>query len=161
MNKDNIEKVFQYVRLNELGNLKEEVNTSNVNDFINEYNENLLHEAISSKSYEILKYLLGCSININHPDKDGKTPLHFSTAYNDYETTKMLLENPSIEIDKKDIHGNNPMWVATFNARGDYDVVKLLKQYNANPNSKNNSNRSALDFAKQIEDDELVEILNN
>ncbi|CAA7196833.1 hypothetical protein CHRY9293_02900 [Chryseobacterium potabilaquae] len=156
-----MEKVFQYVRLNELENLKEEVNTRNVNDFINVYNENLLQEALSSKSYEILKYLLGCGIDINHSDKDGKTPLHFSTAYNDYETTKLLLENDSIEIDKKDIHGNNPMCVATFNARGDYNVVKLLKKHNANSNSKNNSNRSALDFAKQIEDDELIEILNN
>ncbi|WP_034738071.1 ankyrin repeat domain-containing protein [Chryseobacterium indologenes] len=161
MNKNNIDKVFQYVRLNQVENLKKEVNSSNVNDFINEYDENLLQEAISSKAFEIIKYLLECDININHADRDGKTPLHFSTAYNDYDTTQFLLDNKSIEIDKKDIHGNNPMWVATFNARGYYDVVKLLKQAGANPNSKNNNNKSALDFAKQIEDQDLEKILAN
>lgn len=159
MNTDKIQKVFQYVRLSDLENLRKEVDKDNVNEFINEYQENLLHEAISSKSFEALHYLLECNINVNHPDKDGKTPLHFSTAHNDYDATELLLKSPSIEVNEKDVHGNNPMWVSTFNARGYYDIVILLKDSGGDPNSKNNSNRSALDFAIQIEDDELKQIL--
>ncbi|WP_153848420.1 ankyrin repeat domain-containing protein [Sphingobacterium paramultivorum] len=161
MNIDKTERVFQYVRLGEFENLKKEVKKDNVNDYINENQENLLQEAISSKSDEIIDYLLECKIDINHADKVGKTPLHYSAAHNDYETTKRLLKSPSIEVNKKDMHGNNPLWVATFNARGYYDIVALLKENGGNPNSKNNSNRSALDFAIQINDEELKNILTN
>lgn len=161
MKKNSIDDAFQLVRLNQLEDLKKIVNKQNVSNFINEFNENLLQEAISSNQLDIVRYLLDCKIDINHSDKEGKTSLHYSTAYNNYEVTKLLLNDTSIEIDKKDIHGNNPMWVATFNAKGFYDVVKLLKQNGASANSKNKSNRSALDFATQIEDDELKQILIN
>ena len=66
-NKNNFEKVVQYIRLNQLKYLKEEVNPSNVNDFINEYSENLLHEAVSSKNYEIF---IGTSYIIRDIIKD-------------------------------------------------------------------------------------------
>jgi len=151
--------IFRMVRFNESDQLKNIVSENNANSFVNEYEQNLLHEAISSKSYEILNYLLECNIDVNHTDRDGKTPLHYSTAYNDYYATELLLKRPSIEVNKKDIHGNNPMWVATFNARGYYEVVLLLKANGGDPNSKNNSNRSAIDFANQIEDDDLTKIL--
>lgn len=51
------------------------------------------------------------------------------------------------------------MWVAVFYSDGYYDVVKLLKQHGVDSISKNNANRSAIDFARQIEDEELEQIL--
>jgi ankyrin repeat protein len=159
MNKNNIDLAFQLVRTNQLDDLKKILDNDNVNSYIDEFKKNLLQQAITSETLDIIKYLLDCKIDVNDADKDGKTPLHYSTAYNNYEVTKLILENNPIEIDKKDVYGNNPLWVATFNARGFYDVVKLLKQYGANPDSKNNSARSALDFAKQIGDEELEQIL--
>lgn len=41
------------------------------------------------------------------------------------------------------------------------DLVKLLIRYGADPLSKNNAMRSPLDFAKQIEDTEMINILAN
>ncbi|MFP8894492.1 ankyrin repeat domain-containing protein [Chryseobacterium sp. EZn1] len=161
MKKNKIDTVFQFVRLNELDSVKSEVNSFNVNDFINDFDENLLHEAIASEAIDIVKFLLSCQIDINHCDKEGKTPLHFSTAHNDFESTELLLGNELIEINKNDKYGNNPLWVAVFNARGYYDIVKLLKDFGADPNSKNNNNKSPLDFAKQIGDDEMIEILTS
>ncbi|WP_330745912.1 ankyrin repeat domain-containing protein [Chryseobacterium sp. CP-77] len=158
---NNIDKVFQHARLNQIEDLKKEVNSSNANDFINEYDENLLHEAISFEAIDIVKFLLSCQIDINHSDQNGKTPLHFSAAHNDFESTKLLLGNELIEINKNDKYGNNPLWVAVFNARGYHDIVKLLKDFGADSNSKNNNNKSPLDFAKQIGDDEMIEILNS
>ncbi|MGR3856643.1 ankyrin repeat domain-containing protein [Chryseobacterium indologenes] len=158
---NNIDKVFQHARLNQIEDLKKEVNSSNANDFINEYDENLLHGAISFEAIDIVKFLLSCQIDINHSDQNGKTPLHFSAAHNDFESTKLLLANELIEINKNDKYGNNPLWVAVFNARGYYDIVKLLKDFGADPNSKNNNNKSPLDFAKQIGDDEMIEILTS
>ncbi|WP_336960147.1 ankyrin repeat domain-containing protein [Chryseobacterium contaminans] len=161
MNKSKVNSVFQFVRLNELDRVESEITTFNVNEFINDFGENLLHEAIAFKAIDILKFLLNCKIDINHSDKNGKTALHFSAAHNDFESTKLLLDNELIEINKTDKFGNNPLWVAVFNARGYYNIVKLLKDFGADPNSKNNNNKSPLDFAKQIGDDELIEILNS
>lgn len=159
MNKNNPNEIFHIVDLNNLQDLEKIVNDSNVNFFVNEFEQNLLHIAIARNSREIFNYLLYCDIDINKLDKDNKTPLHYSTSYNNFDFTKLLLESKRIEINQTDIYGNNPMWVASFNARGYYDIVKLLKKHGGNPNSKNNSNKSALDFAKQIEDNEMIEIL--
>ena len=41
------------------------------------------------------------------------------------------------------------------------DLVKLLVRYGADALSKNNAIRSPLDFAKQIEDTEMINILAN
>ncbi|MDQ1097663.1 MULTISPECIES: ankyrin repeat domain-containing protein [Chryseobacterium] len=159
MNKNSIKEAFQHVRYGEIDEIKSNVNKNNVNDFINEYNENLLQEAISSNSESIFDYLLNCGIDVNHQDKNGKTALHFSVAHGNYLFTKKLLDFKPTQIDLKDNYGNNAMWVATFNARGKYDFVELLKKYGADSNSKNNSHRSAIDFANQIGDNELIKIL--
>ncbi|MDR4952239.1 ankyrin repeat domain-containing protein [Chryseobacterium sp. ES2] len=161
MNNNNIHSVFQFIRLNELDNVENEINSVNVNQFINSFGENLLQEAIAFEAIGIVKFLLNCQIDINHSDQNGKTPLHFSAAHNDFESTKLLLNNKLIEINKNDKYGNNPLWVAVFNARGYYDIVKLLKEFGADPNSKNNNNKSPLDFAKQIGDDEMIKILTS
>ncbi|RKT01032.1 ankyrin repeat domain-containing protein [Chryseobacterium defluvii] len=161
MNKNSINEVFHMVDLNNLEDLRKIVDESNVNLFVNEFEQNLLHMAITRNSTEVFDYLLYCDIDVNKLDKDGKTPLHYSTAYSNYDFTKKLLESTGIEKDIRDQYGNNPMWVAVFNSRGSYDVVKLLMEHKADAKSKNNSGRSALDFAKQIEDEELIEILES
>jgi ankyrin repeat protein len=160
MNKNNISEVFHMVDLNNLEDLQKTVNESNVNLFINEFGQNLLHMAITRNSPEVFNYLLYCDIDVNKLDRENKTPLHYSTAYNNYDFTKKLLESRGIEKDIRDKYGNNPIWVAVFNSRGYYDVVKLLMEHGVDSKSKNNSGRSALDFAKQIEDGQLIEILD-
>ena len=60
-----------------------------------------------------------------------------------------------------DYYGNNPLWYAVFNANDDYCLVKLLVKYGADALSKNNAMRSPLDFAKQIEDTEMINILTD
>lgn len=158
---DQIEDVFQLVKLNQIGDLQKEVASGNVNLFVNKYGQNLLHEAIAYDSLKILEYLLYCNIDVNKLDKEGKTPLHYSTASNSYDFTKLLLDSKEIEKGIKDRYGNNPMWVAVFYSDGYYDVVKLLKEHGIDPLSKNNNNISALDFAMQIEDEELHQILKS
>lgn len=161
MNKNNINEAFHMVDLNKLEDLREIVNESNVNLFVNELGQNLLHIAIARNSPEVFHYLLYCDIDVNKLDKEGKTPLHYSTAHNNYDFTRILLESTNIDKNAMDKYGNNPMWVATFNSRGYYDIVKLLMEHKVDAKSKNNNGKSALDFAKQIEDSELIEILES
>ncbi|SHM45196.1 Ankyrin repeat-containing protein [Chryseobacterium carnipullorum] len=159
MKKNNISDVFEMIEFNDLEDLEKIVNENNVNFFVNEFGQNLLHEAITQDKPEIFNYLLYCNIDNNKLDREGKTPLHYSTAHNNYNLTKLLLESNGIEKGIKDQHGNNPMWVAVFNSRGHYDIVKLLMEHGIDAQSKNTSGRSALDFARQIKDEELVQIL--
>ncbi|MFP5131252.1 ankyrin repeat domain-containing protein [Phocaeicola coprocola] len=73
---------------------------------------------------------------------------------------KLLLQKKA-QINIIDRYGNNPLRVAVFNAYGDYRIVKLFLKYNTNIQNKNRVNRSPLDFAKQINDLDLVNILLN
>ena len=59
----------------------------------------------------------------------------------------------------KDKYGNTPLWTAVFNSRGNYDVVKQLIKAGSNPFLKNNFGKSPFDFAKQIKDNKLAELL--
>lgn len=161
MKKNNIDNVFQFVRLNNLNEFKKTVDRDNVNLYINEYNQNLLHEAISNNSLDIIDYLFKINININYQDEEGKTPLHYAVLYKNIYTINLLLSNKLINKNISDIYGNNSMWIAVFNARGEYDIVKLLKKYDVDYLSKNNNGMSPLDFAKNIEDIELINILLN
>lgn len=79
-------------------------------------------------------------------------------AYFNLEIAELLLQKKA-QINIIDKYGNNPLWVAVFNAHGDYRMVKLFLKYNANIQNKNRANRSPLDFAKQINDLDLVNIL--
>ena len=98
--------------------------------------------------------------DINHQDRNGWTALHFAIQEKRIELTKSLLEQEAA-VDLKDSYGNTPLWRATFDARGEYELVKLLISHDADPHSKNTSGRSPLDFASQIKDNELIEILKN
>ncbi|MBV4009937.1 ankyrin repeat domain-containing protein, partial [Phocaeicola coprocola] len=71
------------------------------------------------------------------------------------EIAKLLLQKKA-QINIIDRYGNNPLRVAVFNAYGDYRIVKLFLKYNTNIQNKNRVNRSPLDFAKQINDLDLV-----
>ncbi|WP_336960135.1 hypothetical protein [Chryseobacterium contaminans] len=53
MNKSKVNSIFQFVRFNELDRVESEITIFNVNEFINDFGENLPHEAIAFKAIEI------------------------------------------------------------------------------------------------------------
>lgn len=150
--------IFQTIRTKNNDAFLSIINIVNIN-LLNEYGQNLLQESISYDNFFTMSYLIENGIDINHQDSDGKTPLHYCASLNNYSIAKKILEKKG-DISICDNFGNNPLWVAVFNARGKYDLVKLFLQYGANINNKNKSNKSPLDFAIQISDEELIGILN-
>lgn len=110
---------------------------------------------------EIVKILLENGANPNSQDQKGNTPLHYTGEYNFLEIAKLLiLKDANLFIQNK--FGNEPLWVAVFNVRGDvkrHALVELLLKHGANPNHKNNAGMSPLEFAEQVGDDELIQIL--
>ena len=134
--------------------LERNINCSNV------YGRNLLQEAIVSCRNTIASDLVNKGIDINHQDKMGWTPLHFCAQYNNITIAELLLRKGA-KVNFIDCYGNNPLWYAVFNANDDYRLVKLLIRYGADALSKNNAMRSPLDFARQIEDTEMINILTD
>lgn len=128
-----------------------------IND-CNECKQNLLHEAIACCRNDIATDLINRNINIDQQDYRGETPLHYCAAYFNLEIAELLLQKKA-QVNIIDKYGNNPLWVAVFNARGDYRMVRLFLRYGADIQHKNRANRSPLDFAKQINDLDLVNIL--
>lgn len=78
--------------------------------------------------------------------------------YLNIEIARLLLSK-NADINIEDAYGNNPLWTAVFNARGDYRMVELFIQNNANIHHLNKARRSPLDFAKQIDDLHMIKIL--
>lgn len=149
--------VFTAIRLNDTSKYYELILSNNIN-VLNDNKRNLLHVAIAFKNIEICRDLIERGIDVNHKDYNGQTPLHFCAQYRNVEIAKVVLSingDPNI----KDSYGNNALWTATFNARGNYELITLLIEKGGDALSKNLSNRSPLDFAKQINDLELIKIL--
>jgi len=119
----------------------------------------LIHAVFAGKN-EIVSATLAAGANINHQDRNGWTPLHFAVQEKRRELVEYLLAHGAL-TDLKDGYGNTALWRATFDAQGDYGLVRLLVSHNADPNSKNNSGVSPLDFAIQVADGTLIAILKS
>lgn len=131
------------------------------NIYINCQNENgqsLLHEAIVANNNEIAIDLINRQININHQDCKGMSSLHYCALHHNSLIADLLLKHKA-DVNIEDLYGNNPLWTAVFNAHGDYQMVKLFMKYGANEHHKNQASRSPIDFARQIEDVNLLKIL--
>lgn len=76
-----------------------------------------------------------------------------------YEQKNILERN----INYSNAYGRNLLQEAIVSCENTIavDLVKLLVRYGADALSKNNAMRSPLDFAKQIEDTEMINILAN
>lgn len=117
-----------------------------------------LINSIINENFEIVQWLFTQGVDVNIQDRAGLSALHFSVQNKNLELCKSLLQKKA-SIDLKDTYGNTPLWKATFDARGDYNIVKVLVSKGADVNSKNNAGRSPIDFAMQIKDDDLLKIL--
>lgn len=152
------ESIFQMIRLNDHASLQA-ISGKYTPDITNEDGQSLMHEAASFNSVECASELLKNSCPINMQDPKGMTPLHYAVANSSYNVAKLLLES-GVDASLVDKYGNEPLWTATFNARGEYEIVKLFANSNSSPDHKNNNGKSPLDFANQIKDGYLIDILN-
>ncbi|UII23574.1 ankyrin repeat domain-containing protein [Fulvivirga ligni] len=123
---------------------------------LTEINELDLFENQLSSDQFLLK--VGQLSDINKKFQKGFNLLHFAVEFGELKLAKVLLER-GININDKNDFGNTPLWIATFNARGSYEMVDLLLSHGADPYLKNHAGRSPVAFAKIIEDKILIEKL--
>lgn len=150
--------LFQIIRLGiTLDDVSDNVLSEHINDS-NEYGRNLLQEAIAHRQEAYALFLINKGINVNHRDENGATPLHYAAVYKLPLIAESILKHNG-DPNLFDKHGNGPLWTAVFNARGEYKIVELLRDFNAEVNSKNLYGKSPLDFADQIKDNILINLL--
>jgi uncharacterized protein len=98
---------------------------------------------------------------MNAQNADGQSPLHYAGSYQNLTiTSRILASGGKLEIVEK--HGNTPLWLAVFSAKGKHEVVDAMLQSGGTSvvNWKNKAGRSPLDFARQIGDQALLEKLS-
>lgn len=117
-----------------------------------------LFEAIIEKNADVIRWLIEQGADVNHQDRNGWTPLHFAVQERQMDTVALLLDHGA-NANLHDVYGNGPLWRAAFDARGDYRFVESLVAAGADPNHKNKSHKSPIDFAVTIGDETLRTLL--
>jgi len=106
---------------------------------------------------EVVELLLNRGANIDHKDSDGDTAL-IAAADRGHKDIVELLLNRKANIDHKNKHGVTALMFAVNN--GHKDVVELLLARGADKNARSkNTQRTALDIAKQTGNQEIIKLL--
>lgn len=150
-------RIFEVVRNRNFDEYLSIISNTSIN-VLNKDRQNLLQEAIAFNADEIAKEIIQRDIDLDSQDKNGQTSLHYVALYGKLNLAKLILEKGAT-INIFDKYGNNPLWTAVFNARGNYEIIKIFLKYGADPLSRNGSGKSPLDFAMQINDNELINLL--
>lgn len=82
--------------------------------------------AVQQNNIAIVRLLINCLADINAPNKDGLSPLHYAIGYRRFEIAEVLLQ-AKIQMYAASNHGVTAMTVAV-----EHDVpymVRLLCQY--------------------------------
>lgn len=151
--------IFTLAKFGDLESFKEKFEIKLINSK-SKQGSGLLHYAISGKQFDIALFLIENGIDVNMTNLDGQTALHLLGANQDLEVIKALIQK-GIDVNIRDKYGNNAMWSVVFNCKGkNYEIVKFLMKQSPDITSKNKAGRSPIDFANQINDKRLLEILN-
>lgn len=150
--------IFTLARLGDLETFKSKFNISEINRK-SEKGSSLLHYAISGSKFDIASFLINSGIDVNLTNSDGQTALHLICVNQNINVAKELMQKKA-DINLRDKYGNNAMWTAVFNCKGrNYEMVDLFMNFNPDVLTKNNAGRSPLDFAMQVGNEKLINIL--
>ena len=100
-----------------------------------------LAEAAARQDKQTVQSLLRQGLDVNTPQPDGATALHWAVHWDDSETTDLLLR-AGANVNARNDYGATPLWLACTN--GNAAMVEKLLAARANPNTATASGETAL-----------------
>lgn len=120
-----------------------------------------LQAAIAQNQVAAVDELLRLGADAAIQDANGSTALHYAIEHKLPKVLQALLTKCPEAVFIADKHGNQPLWTAAFNARGDYEMVTMLLESGADPEHLNNVSLSPLDIPKRKGEPTLLELLES
>ena len=149
--------VLQQLKNEEFDLFKETIKNQSLINFKDKDQRTLLFYAIIENKYAFFDHLLENKAFINIVDRHGYSPLHY--AINEYrlDMVKRLIDRGA-NIEMFDSYGNNVLARAVLTSKGRRDIIKFLLEKGANPNIPNYKGYTAIDMAKVIGNEDILEI---
>lgn len=123
----------------------------------NQSEENLLHLAVQSGSFNTVKLLLESSSDLlHHRSETGETPLHIAATFDFKDIVTLLLENGA-NINIQDNDGETVLMTACM--LNNNSLVSLLLTHGANPDIKNEEGKTAFKIALEFGNTEAIKLL--
>jgi ankyrin repeat protein len=125
------------------------------------FGKTALHCAIVENQVVAVDELLRLGADAAIQDANGSTALHYAIEHKLPRVLQALLTKCPEAVSIADKHGNQPLWTAAFNARGDYEMVTMLLESGADPEHLNKVSLSPLDIPKRKGEPALLQLLES
>lgn len=108
---------------------------------------------------DVVEFLLDEGASLEKTNSDGRPPLIFAASGSNPETVELLLERGA----KPNVTDNAQEWSPLMfaAAEGHVEVVRTLLAHGANPSLEDEDGETALDFARDNDHADVVELLEN
>ena len=116
-----------------------------------------LHIAINRKLPEIAHALIASNANLTAKDKNGWTALHLAAAKDAVDIAKLIID-AGADIHILSTAGGTPLHEAA--ASGSGEMVALLLNAGVDPSIVSSHEKSALDIAREFENEAAIELLS-
>ena len=114
---------------------------------VRDYSEDTpLREACKSGILDTVQWLLNHGADVNTQGIGSRAPLHSAAGYGHPQIFRMLIEH-NADIHIQNDYGDSPLHIATtpyVDVRVNVDIMRLLLDRGANPNTRDNDNSTPL-----------------
>jgi len=114
----------------------------------------IFHAIVAGRN-SLIEQLIAKGASPSHSDSSGRTPLHFAVQERNVPAARMLLE-AGAAVDARDEHGNTPLWGAVMKFQNFEEMIDLLINFGASPDSMNRYDKSPRDLALSMKTGEVA-----
>ena len=118
----------------------------------------LLHYLAKINDYKNMDCVMGKVKYIDAFDDNHWTPLHKACSAGSFKAAKFLIRNGA-NVNHLTSNGNSPLMLLVQNKKQDFNLIKLLLEFNAKRHLENNDRMRAIDIATMNNADEQVKQL--
>lgn len=125
-------------------------------DMFDKDGRSILFYSIVLDNTGLLNRLIQAGADINQQDKLRWTTLHLAIQRNNLPAIEILLQS-EVDFEIKEKYGNTSLWRAVLSSEGKGDTIKLLLNFGADGNNKNDSGTSPIELARAIANYDIIQ----